>query len=406
MNKRALPALILLVCLFMTGVYVQAEEAEMLQETEAEKITVLEEAAEQISNEMTIKEESVVAPETGAVVESEVLLPGEVKLSFSAFPASVCLGEKLIVTVTVDCPEKDATCGAVWLFNKNPIPGFSNENFSLQDKKTSTLCWDITEDWRGWGDMEVGFKLYNEAGTLSEVYQSFRIEDITREEKDKEQIMQIVKPVCVEGRIRYNTTLYKDVMLTTKIGTVEKDATCQILNSKSGYSNQILLADGRRGWVGLPSLDVSKKNYTKETDISNREKDLFVNTMGYKSKTEYLVWVHLECQKVNVFLRKGDRWCIESVFPCASGKNETPTINGVFTYSARNNRWTYEKYYVAPALIFSGNYALHSVLMRYDGTIYDGTIGRPASNGCVRMLPDDINWMADYVPFGTTVVVY
>ncbi len=355
------------------------------------------------STPITPTEDEPFAESSDSGAENEVLLPSpkDVQITVTNCPDSVYLGDKLTVSVSISYKGEPASCGAVWMFNQNPIPGFSNDHFMLEDGKTSTLNWNITEDWQGWGTMEVSFMLYSKDLELATKSQTFSIIDIK-----KDDILSIVQPVKVEASTLYNTSFYSDVMLKNKIGTVSANTKCQILNSKSDYSNQILTEDGRQGWVSLSSLNISKKNYTKTQDLTNEQKNLFVNKKNYKSKTDYLVWVHLETQKVNVFLKKDNNWVLERAFPCASGKNATPTINGVFTYTELVNRWTYDHYYVGPVMIFSGNYALHSVLMNYDNTIYDGTIGRPASNGCVRMLQPDVQWLVDYVPFGTTVVVY
>lgn len=348
------------------------------------------------------EDESITEP-SAAEAENEfpILHPEDVQISVTACPDSVYLNDKLTVSVSISYKGEPTACGAAWMFNKSPIAGFTNDHFMLIDGKTSTLNWNITEDWQGWGTMEVSFMLYVKDAELGTVCRTFSIIDIK-----KDDIFAIVKPVKVEATTRYNTSFYSDVMLKNKIGTVSANTKCQVLNSKSDYSNQILTEDGRQGWVSLSSLNISKKNYTKPQDLTNEQKNLFVNTKNYKSKTDYLIWVNLETQKVNVFLQKDGKWVIERAFSCASGKNATPTINGVFTYSQLVNRWTYEHYYVGPVMIFSGNYAIHSVLMNYDNSVYDGTIGRPASNGCVRMLQPDVKWLVDYVPFGTTVVVY
>ena len=42
---------------------------------------------------------------------------------------------------------------------------------------------------------------------------------------------------------------------------------------------------------------------------------------------------------------------------------------------------------------------------RYDGTPYNNNVGVKLSLGCVRCQPKYINWMADYVPIGSTVYV-
>ncbi len=342
--------------------------------------------------------------------EEVAISPDAISLSFTTSQDAVNLGETLNYNVSITYSGEPVLCGAAWLFNDKPVFGQVDENFWLANDSSSTLNWEINDEWYGWGDMEVGFMLYTKDGELASIRKSFRIIDDTNnkpvEPAKPVDIMEIVKPVCVEATVKYTTNFYSDVSLSRKIGTVAGGTNCQVLSSKTDYSNKIYTSDGRTGWVSVSALSVSDKNYTRATDITNQEKDLFVNTMGYKSNTPYLVWVHLEAQRVNVFLKKNGRWCIEQVFPCASGKNITPTITGEFTYSAYQNRWTYENYYVGPIMVFSGNYALHSVLMRYDGTIYNGTVGKPASNGCVRLLPNDIRWLVDYVPMGTKVVVY
>ncbi|MBE7010441.1 MAG: L,D-transpeptidase [Ruminococcaceae bacterium] len=337
----------------------------------------------------------------------------DVTVTIVSCPEKVYLKNAYSVTVSIAYTGEPALCGAVWMFDHKPIPGFSNESFVLTDGKTSTLNWNVPEDWYKLGAVKVSFMLYVKDKELHTVHRNITVIDAESEDAYLQQkaaqesdILSIVKPVKVEATVRYDTSLYSDVMLKNRIGTVKGGTACQVLNSKSGYSNQILTDSGTRGWVSLSSLSVSQKNYTKETDLTNRQKDQFVNAKGYKSKTDYLIWVHLETQTVNVYLRKGGLWHIEKVMPCASGKNVTPTINGVFAYDYLVKRWPYEHYYVGPVMVFHGNYAIHSVLMRYDGTVYDGTVGRPASNGCVRVLQPDMQWLVDYVPVGTTVVVY
>jgi lipoprotein-anchoring transpeptidase ErfK/SrfK len=57
-------------------------------------------------------------------------------------------------------------------------------------------------------------------------------------------------------------------------------------------------------------------------------------------------------------------------------------------------------------MLFNGGAAMHSRTYTPDGSLLDATLGRPASHGCVRMKQEDIDWLAKYIPLGTTVVVY
>ena len=52
---------------------------------------------------------------------------------------------------------------------------------------------------------------------------------------------------------------------------------------------------------------------------------------------------------------------------------------------------------------FNGGYAIHSTLLYPNGTPKDNRVGVKISHGCIRLRPDDINWMFYYVPLKTTI---
>ncbi len=347
--------------------------------------------------------------------EAVMLNAGDAALTVSPAAERMTNGETLSLTVTAEYAGTPTVCRAVWTADNEILS--EDSGFFLYQNRTASLAHLISPVQAEKGGIEISFKLYSGETLIASASKSIALtrvptaEEIEAERKaklasDKEYILTRVKPVCVEATTRRDATLYKDVMLKNKIGSVAAGTSCQVIASKTDYSNQIRLPDGRVGWVSLRDLSISTKNYTKADDLTNAEKDMFVRSMEYTSKTDYLIWVNLERQTVNLFQKKNGLWCIERVYPCASGMNQTPTINGVFSYYAYENSWKYDGYYVGPVMIFSGNYALHSVLMRYDGRVYDGTIGRPASHGCVRMRQEDVRWLADNIPFGTTVVIY
>ena len=129
-----------------------------------------------------------------------------------------------------------------------------------------------------------------------------------------------------------------------------------------------------------------------------------VNRDGIGSKTNYLVWVSKHEYKVRVYEGQQYTWSLMKEFPCALGAWDTPTITGQFEYIERT-RWDYPGYYVGPVLRFYNGYALHSTLLNYNGTEYDGRVGVNISHGCVRLHPQDINWIADTIPFGTRIYI-
>lgn len=130
-----------------------------------------------------------------------------------------------------------------------------------------------------------------------------------------------------------------------------------------------------------------------------------VNRNGISSRTDYLVWISKSEFTVRVYTGSQYNWNLEYSAPCGIGAWGTPTIEGQFEYQYRVSAWTYPSYYVGPCLVFYGGYAMHSTLLNYDGTEYDGTVGAHISHGCVRLHPQDINWIAAHIPVGTKIYI-
>ena len=129
-----------------------------------------------------------------------------------------------------------------------------------------------------------------------------------------------------------------------------------------------------------------------------------VNKNGITSRTNYLVWVSKHEYKVRVYQGSQYNWELQKEFPCALGAWNTPTITGQFEYIERTE-WDYPSYYVGPVLRFYNGYALHSTLLYYNGTEYDGRVGVNISHGCIRLHPSDINWIANTIPFYTRIYI-
>lgn len=145
-------------------------------------------------------------------------------------------------------------------------------------------------------------------------------------------------------------------------------------------------------------------------DYTEQEKTIFVNAKGYISTTGYLLWVSLSKQKVNVFEWKQGAWALTHTFDCATGLPRSPTPKGVTYVTAKQTAWLHSTYTCRPIVRFYPNtgYAFHSRLYMPNGSgqLVDGTMGKPASHGCVRMMDEGIYWIYDNVPLKSTVVIY
>lgn len=145
-------------------------------------------------------------------------------------------------------------------------------------------------------------------------------------------------------------------------------------------------------------------------DYETYEKELWVNAKDYTSATEYLIWVNLAMQRVNIFSGSAGNWTLINSCIVGTGAPGRGTPVGVWktTYKTIAG-WTTGSYTVKPVVGFKQNtgYAFHSRLY-YPGTstLSDHSIGFPVSHGCVRMYDDDIMYIYNNIPIGTTVVVY
>jgi hypothetical protein len=207
------------------------------------------------------------------------------------------------------------------------------------------------------------------------------------------------------------TNIYTDSDLEDEDGELAKGDSGLLLAYASGNSGMTAIRlqfdDGSSGWVSADDVTISDEDCTIDEDYSEEAKTDFVNSMRYDSETEYLVWVSLYTQKVNVFSGYQGNWVLEKTFDCATGSNSSPTTTGTYTYNTLKDRWDLGTTYVEPVLIFNGGEAFTSRPYSTDSDeIEDETMGEPVSGGSVRMLEEDIAWMKENLTIGSLVVIY
>lgn len=171
------------------------------------------------------------------------------------------------------------------------------------------------------------------------------------------------------------------------------------------YSKEKVLARVSTGYKGNYTLSWAQNN-----DYDAPTKEIWINAKKYASKTNYLVWVNISNQRVNVFEGSQGQWRLSKCFLVGTGARGTDTPVGVYTVGTRTfSGWTTDKYNVRPVVRFKmgSGLAFHSRIYDPKYTrITDGSIGYPVSHGCVRMYDEDVWWIYYTIPEGTTVVVY
>lgn len=209
----------------------------------------------------------------------------------------------------------------------------------------------------------------------------------------------------VEAELKTDSKLYKSYGGKASTGKVTKGTSVIYLRDKQEKWAYIRLSNGTTGWVPRKALIISQKNYTGKQDLTSQEKDEYVNLIGYKSKTDYLIWVNLERQKLNVFKVDSGKWKLVKSFNCSSGKNSTPTYSGEFEHSKKVSKWKFNGYYVKSVMVYYDSYAIHSLPYRNSGKLLDNTLGTPASHGCIRVSESDLAWLNKTISKNTKIII-
>ena len=301
---------------------------------------------------------------------------------------------------------------AQWFLDGVPHADYYSSEFLIHEGKTSGMEISVPLE-KGMEDRTVTVALeVHLNGVICRAETQIPVRNYPDEwydQKEEERVLAVVKPMEIEAEVLYWTHTYTDKYLGTSNGSLGAGSNVVYEDHYGTRAAYIKIpGEERFCWVPYSSLRVSQKNYTVYGDFSAQEKETFVKAKGYESDTPYLVWINKERQKVNVFLKEDGRWNLIQTFTCATGANLTPTPTSVVTYCSYGSGWYNSSYYVRPILylIQERGIAMHSILFNPNGTVQDGTQGRPVSHGCVRMQKDDINWMASFVPVGTTVAIY
>ena len=156
------------------------------------------------------------------------------------------------------------------------------------------------------------------------------------------------------------------------------------------------------------TLDITQNDMGYNVSLNYRPQtpeERYINHSGHASDTEYMIWVSKANFRVHIFKGQAGDWEIIRSLRCSIGKSYTPTCEGTYKYYEPIDKWDYGSYYVAPVMRFNKGYALHSTLVKTNGTPYDDTLEDMVSHGCVRIDPVDMQWLFDTIPLYTTVHV-
>ncbi|MBM7855588.1 lipoprotein-anchoring transpeptidase ErfK/SrfK [Desulfohalotomaculum tongense] len=223
-----------------------------------------------------------------------------------------------------------------------------------------------------------------------------------------ERILAMVKPSIVVATITKSTKVYSNYTTGQVSGQLAEGDKVEVFRDR-GYQWYYVknLTNNLTGWIPAEPISIPADPATNQNKMNQKELETFVNLKGFQSDTNYLVWVDIDRQLVHVFTGTLENWKLQKSMDCATGKNISPTLRGSFTIKERGT-WFYSPQFQSGAkywVRYSGAYLFHTVAMDKNQQIKDPTLGKRASNGCIRLAVEDAKWFYDTIPRGTKVFV-
>lgn len=334
----------------------------------------------------------------------------EIKLSFGSAPLSVTPGTDLYYKIDFKAPAGINAYVSTLRFSINGIerPELDESiRFGNSDSFVKLIPASYTNCDTYTFDIKVALNPGSDS-SLSHAQTSSSVTMINEKTRLFNEVKGKINALVIPASITKTTSAYAYSSLTGYKATLSQGTVVEYMNpdsSKSMRAAKVKTQNGNVYWVPMANIYISRLDHTIADNITDAEREIFVNGMGYKSPTGYLIWVNKERQRLTVFMGSQGNWKALKTYPVATGTNLTPTPTTVCTYEY-STRWVEETYICSPVLALYDGYAIHNQPVSHSGYVTDRTIGKPASHGCIRMLQADVNWLYAYVPVKTTVVLY
>lgn len=204
---------------------------------------------------------------------------------------------------------------------------------------------------------------------------------------------------AVHGRY-FNATVKKNTTATVASTgkTIKlKKGTKVTSTSRGNHKFYVFLKDGTKVRMYGSALTYTSMNTTKKA-YSKEQKEAFVNSKGYKSDTNYLIWINQYTLQTNVFKGSYREWKLVRSMPCVVGKmGKTPL--GEFKLLFKDQAYGGVRIYFTWNSTKQWGNAFHRRTIA-------GVTRAAASDGCIRLSDADLSFIAKNCPMGTKVVSY
>lgn len=149
-------------------------------------------------------------------------------------------------------------------------------------------------------------------------------------------------------------------------------------------------------------IDLLKQWYDNKCRYDKATAEAFVNSHGWGSETDWLLWCNKWGQRMYFFQGSKGNWVLKRVRRCGTGsiKDGDGSDQGVGT---NFKIWDKNKAYQGPRVVQYWNMHYTSL---WGNSIHRGTVGKPSTHGCIALKNAAAKWAFNNIPIGSRVIVF
>ena len=192
----------------------------------------------------------------------------------------------------------------------------------------------------------------------------------------------------------------------------------QYTSNNTNAQKWTLVATSIRGWILRGGKYTFYFSNGSHADFGENTYAAYQQLSRSSSSTGWYATIDNNRCYVNIFKWSSSGWEPSKSYLCGPG---TPTLGSTFRgishvlkkgavmgWDPMEYYWT--EFYNNGADPYGEGQRFHSILYYktswFPGPVYDGTLGRQVSHGCVRLALENAKWIYDNLPIGTTVISF
>ena len=213
-----------------------------------------------------------------------------------------------------------------------------------------------------------------------------------------------VHPIYYKAKMKQTLTLTSTDQSTTK--TFKKGS--KVIVDRRG-STSYIVEKGKLYSVASKNVSRYGMKWENKTLYNKETAEAYLNYKGYTSPSKVLLWINTYTQRMYYCTGSQYNWKVQYIWKVSTGSwSQGESYRGVTKIKSKHSVSWFGKYQMGKWVSKISWGGIHSELLYPSGAVYTslGTLGNPASHGCVRINVNNAKYIYDHAPVGTTVVLW